>query len=135
MSGLEHPSDQQRAEATQAAVSAARDSRRGRSHIDFYEVIAEHWLALETAVALNAAVSALEAAGFCVKRPDHLRAAALDAARAHFWPHHIIIDSLDMDVHAGVGHMRSPMRCLRRSWRRSIAARAGSVVCWRLGPW
>ena len=100
MSGLEHPSDRQRAEAIQAAVSAARDSRRGRSHIGFYEVIAEHWLALETAVALNAAVSALEAAGFCVKRPDHLRAAALDAARAHFWPHHIIIDSLDMDVHA-----------------------------------
>ena len=79
-------------------MSAARDSRRGRGHIDFYEVIAEHWLALETAVALNAAVGALEAAGFSVKRPDHLRAAALDAARAHFWPHHIIIDSLDMDV-------------------------------------
>ena len=81
-------------------MSAARGSRHGRSRIDFYEVIAEHWLALETAIALNAAVAALETAGFCVKRPDHLRAAALDAARAHFWPHHVIIDSLDSDVHA-----------------------------------
>ena len=99
MSGLEHPSDEQRAEAIQAAVSAACDSRRAGS-LRFYDDIAEHWLALETAVALDAAIGALEHAGFCVKRPDHLRKAALETARADFWPHHVIIDSLDMDVQA-----------------------------------
>ena len=99
MSGLEHPSDKQRAEAIQAAVSAACDSRKAGS-LCYYEDIAEHWLALEIAVALDAAIGALGHAGFCVSRPDQLRKAALETARSDFWRRHIIIDSLDMDVRA-----------------------------------
>ena len=98
LEGDRPPSDAERAAVIEAAKRAARGSERPRGP-NFYQDVAEHWLALETTLALTAAVAALEDAGFHVARPDRLRAAALEAGRADLWRRHVIIDGLDSDVH------------------------------------
>ena len=113
MASTEHPSDEQRAAAIEAAKQAAIDAHLARGP-RFYQDIAEHWVALETAMALHAAVAALEDAGFHVARPNRLRAAALETARADLWRRHVIIDALDIDAeHAALVGVKAALEDYR----------------------
>ena len=90
-------SDEYRATAMSAALEAAREAA-GRP--EFYTTIIDHWLTLDTATALSAALGALQGAGFHIaaRHRTSLHAEALEAARTEFWRRHKIIDAADADV-------------------------------------
>ena len=53
-------------------------------------------------------------AGFHVARPDRLRAAALETARADLWRRHVIIDALDIDAeHAALVGVKAALEDYR----------------------
>ena len=89
--------DEHRDTAMKTALEAARKAA-GRP--EFYETIIAHWLTLDTASALSAALGALQAAGFHVdpRARSDLHKKALETARTEFWRRHRIIDALDADV-------------------------------------
>ena len=97
MTGTGAVADEHRATAMSAALEAAR-AAAGRP--EFYEAIVDHWLALDTTAALNAALGVLHGAGFHIAARDrtHLHTQTLEAARTEFWRRHRIIDALDGDV-------------------------------------
>lgn len=88
-------------EERSAVMARALEAARSNAGLpEFYDQVVEHWLTLDTATALSAALGVIQASGLHVSPSDRTRLhrEALEAARAEFWRRHRIIDALDGDI-------------------------------------